>query len=552
MTTEQNHLRIKFELAPDEVARLQDHLAGGAAQKGTARSDTLTSTYFDTDKLSLYQEGVSLRLRNNGTGHHVQLVEFPNGATHYAADRVEWEASVTSDRPDFALANGHAFPPALSEKLRSALRPVFKTRVKRTSHVVFRGGSEIGVTIDESKIDAGPQSTAFSEVEIALKRGEPSELFQFIWMLDEAVPLRLAVEAEGARGYRLLRGEPEEVIKTGPVHLRTGMISAEAFRVIAHSCLHQVAGNERAMCAGDAAALHQMRIGFRRLRTALSVFAGFLTDSQIDTIKAEIRWMTGVLAHARDLDVFLAEVMLPLRREYREESGLLSLYRSYSAQRAKAYERVKQAANSVRFRTLMLELAAWIETGPWIMNQNEPARLARARPIEFFAAEELTRRRKKVKKDGKQLAKLEPAARHELRIRIKKLRYAAEFFSKLFSDKKRRKRELLASLKKLQDALGDVNDVAVQAGLKGEILGSKGGKAAVKNQHRAFAAGLIIGHQKARLESLLNSAEDAFSDFKKAKTFWKGFPPAPALPALPADHSAPEALSQAHKPPQAA
>jgi triphosphatase len=200
---------------------------------------------------------------------------------------------------------------------------------------------------------------------------------------------------------------------------------------------------------------------------------------------------------------------------------------------------------------LMLELAAWIETGPWTMNQNEPARLARARPIEFFAAEELTRRHKKVKKDGKQLAKLELVARHELRIRIKKLRYAAEFFSKLFPGQKRRKRELLASLKKLQDALGDVNDVAVQAGLKGEILGSKGGKAAV-NQHRAFAAGLIIGHQKARLESLLNSAEDAFSDFKKAKTFWKGFPPAPALPAQPADYSAPEDLSQAHKPPQAA
>src|SRR5260221_2989312 len=165
MTTEPQDLRIKFELAPDEVARLQDHLAGGAAQKRSARSDTLTSTYFDTDELSLYETGVSLRLRNNGSGHHVQLVEFPNSATHYAADRVEWEASVTSDRPDFVLANGHAFPSALSEKVRNALKPVFKTRVKRTSHVVFRGSSEIGVTIDESKIDAGARSTAFSEVE---------------------------------------------------------------------------------------------------------------------------------------------------------------------------------------------------------------------------------------------------------------------------------------------------------------------------------------------------------------------------------------------------
>jgi CHAD domain-containing protein len=306
------------------------------------------------------------------------------------------------------------------------------------------------------------------------------------------------------------------------------------------------------MCAGDAAALHQMRIGFRRLRTALSVFAGFLTDSQIDTIKAEIRWMTGVLAPARDLDVFLAEVMVPLRREYREESGLLSLYRSYSAQRTKAYERVKQAATSVRFRALMLELAAWIETGPWTMNQNEPARLARVRPIEFFAVEELSRRHKKVKKQGKQLSKLEPAARHELRIRVKKLRYAAEFFSKLFPGKKRRKRELLASLKKLQDALGDVNDVAVQAGLKGEILGSKGGKAAVKNQHRAFAAGLIIGHQKARLESLLNSAEDAFFDFKDAKTFWKGFDAAPVLLAQPADHPTAVAPAETLKEPSQA
>jgi predicted DNA-binding helix-hairpin-helix protein len=115
---------------------------------------------------------------------------------------------------------------------------------------------------------------------------------------------------------------------------------------------------------------------------------------------------------------------------------------------------------------------------------------------------------------------------------------------------------LLASLKKLQDALGDVNDVAVQAGLRGEIISNIGGAkgrrtAAARNQHRAFAAGLIIGHQKARLESLLNSAEDAYADFKDAKVFWKGFeppmlhvqpvqlPPAVILPPPPPEKSDP-------------
>ena len=528
MSVEPNELRMKFELAHDAAARLRDQLEKG--HKHAAHSDTLTSVYYDTDDLALYEAGLSLRLRNNGDGHHVQLVEFPNGATHYAADQVEWEETIASERPDFVGPNGHAYPAILNEKVRNALKPVFKSRVKRTSHVIHRGGAEIEVTIDDNKVETGEHSNAFSEVEVALKRGEPSELFQFVWALDETVPLRLAVEAEGARGYRLLQNKPEDAVKTVSIPLHVGMTSADAFRVIAHSCLHQVAGNERTMCAGNAAALHQMRVGFRRLRTALSVFSGFLIDSQIETIKSEIRWMTGILAPARDLDVFLTEVVLPLRREYREESGLQSLYRSYSAQRAKAYERARQAANSVRFRALMLELAAWIETGPWTMNQNEPARLARGRPIESFAVEELTRRRRKVKKEGKRLTELNPAERHALRIRVKKLRYAAEFFSKLFPGKKQRKRELLASLKKLQDALGDVNDVAVQAGLRGEIISNIGGAkgrrtAAARNQHRAFAAGLIIGHQKARLESLLNSAEDAYAAFKDAKAFWKGFEP---------------------------
>src|SRR5262249_59830583 len=113
-----------------------------------------------------------------------------------------------------------------------------------------------------------------------------------------------------------------------------------------------------------------------------------------------------------------------------------------------------------------------------------------------------------------------------------------------FPGKKRRKREVLSGLKKLQDALGDVNDVAVQAGLKGEMVGAKGRKRAAQNsQQRAFAAGLIIGHQKARLESLLQSAGDAYKDFKNAKPFWTGLEPAP--PQLPAPAAPVTPASQA-------
>src|SRR4029079_16638481 len=86
----------------------------------------------------------------------------------------------------------------------------------------------------------------------------------------------------------------------------------------------------------------------------------------------------------------------------------------------------------------------------------------RYRPIDDFAEEELTRRRKKVKKKGDGIAALTPDERHALRIHVKKLRYAAEFFLSLFPGKKKSKRAFLTSLKNLQTALGDVNDIAVR------------------------------------------------------------------------------------------
>jgi hypothetical protein len=44
---------------------------------------------------------------------------------------------------------------------------------------------------------------------------------------------------------------------------------------------------------------------------------------------------------------------------------------------------------------------------------------------------------------------------------------------------------------------------------------------AEQSRHRAFAAGLIIGHQQAQVEKLLDRARKAHSRFARAKAFWK-------------------------------
>jgi triphosphatase len=145
-------------------------------------------------------------------------------------------------------------------------------------------------------------------------------------------------------------------------------------------------------------------------------------------------------------------------------------------------------------------------------------------PAEIQAAEQLSRRRKKIKKKAKLLDQLDPASRHKLRIQVKKTRYAAEFFGGLFRQKKaaRRSEKLLRALRSMQTALGGLNDVAHRRELCTDLVSSRRGEQAKEaTQSRAFAAGLISGDQDARTQALLDDAIRAYVKFADVKPFWK-------------------------------
>src|SRR5262249_44196038 len=125
--------------------------------------------------------------------------------------------------------------------------------------------------------------------------------------------------------------------------------------------------------------------------------------------------------------------------------------------------RARTAVESLRFRALALDTAAWIETGDWTRNPNDAGGMLRRRRCAAEAAEQLGRQWKKTLKSGKHRDRLDPQHRHKLRIQGKKLRYAAEFFAPAFPRKSaiRRRKDFVASLQQLQDALGELNDIAV-------------------------------------------------------------------------------------------
>jgi CHAD domain-containing protein len=168
---------------------------------------------------------------------------------------------------------------------------------------------------------------------------------------------------------------------------------------------------------------------------------------------------------------------------------------------------------------LTLDVAAWLEAGQWTAPRHDLVRDQGDLPISNFAAEQLARRWRKVRKKGRALAKLDARSRHKLRIQTKKLRYATEFFASLFTGKQavKRRKQLLPALERLQDGLGDLNDIAVHE----ERIAAMGSRGQSSNPSRVFAAGLLTGREDARIETAMTTAIQAHSDFAKVRPFWR-------------------------------
>ena len=80
----------------------------------------------------------------------------------------------------------------------------------------------------------------------------------------------------------------------------------------------------------------------------------------------------------------------------------------------------------------------------------------------------------------------------------------------------------MAGLEKLQDALGDLNDIAVHERLSERIVDAQdaSGKQREGRAKKAFAAGRLSGREEARIASVLKDAQLAYHSFAKAKPFW--------------------------------
>jgi CHAD domain-containing protein len=208
----------------------------------------------------------------------------------------------------------------------------------------------------------------------------------------------------------------------------------------------------------DTEFLHDYRIAIRRTRSALSQIRNVFPADVTDHYKQEFRTLGQRTNALRDLDVYLmSEDEFEARLPEAMGNDIVPLFDYLRLLREQALDEVIDSLSSSEYARVLGE---WQE----FLNEpvpKKPVAANAALPIVELARKRIYKRYRRVIKDGDYiLTHTQDELLHALRIECKKLRYLMEFFSSLFPRKKMTR--LIKQLKRLQDNLGEFNDLSVQ------------------------------------------------------------------------------------------
>lgn len=300
------------------------------------------------------------------------------------------------------------------------------------------------------------------------------------------------------------------------VKITAKLAATEGFSRIALDCIDQILTSARLVCqqcdaGSECEALHQMRVGLRRLRTAFAAFKSILLADDLDAWRKDMRWIAGELDAARNLDVFIEHVASLKGKRSGDDPAWALFVSRLRMMRAAAYEQALVAIESQRFAAFIGNCAEWADAAGG--NAAAGATHAREGKSSVVARQVLSRLHHRLRKAGDHLARRDPAGRHIARIGAKKLRYTAEFFGKTFDRSEEGHRlRYIRTLAELQDALGELNDLAMIEKCACAVAGY--------SAQLAFHAGQIIGDRRSEETRLLSNAVRAYGCWREARPFW--------------------------------
>jgi CHAD domain-containing protein len=258
----------------------------------------------------------------------------------------------------------------------------------------------------------------------------------------------------------------------------------------------------------DTEVLHDFRVAIRRTRSALGQIKAVFPMETTQRFKKDFAFVGKLSNRLRDLDVYLLnedshKAMLPAV----SRDDIDPLFDYLRKKRSKALKEVVRDLKSKRYAQILDDWEAFLNAS----RQDSPTASNADLPVIDLARKRIYKQYRNIVKAGNQiLDDTEDKKLHALRVECKKLRYLMEFFSSLFSRKKIN--VLIGQLKKLQDNLGDFNDLCVQ---EEYLLNISGDLPAKGQQYKKtlVAIGSLVGTLDRKRQRVKNAFSKAFTNF---------------------------------------
>lgn len=472
------------------------------------------SVYYDTPAFNVQRKGLSLRLRRKGRAVPVLGVKWMDPAAGELFARGEVETRASEGVPDIELLE-----PEVRDRLKDALNneplaPVFRTRVKRRIVLIRHGLSEIELALDDGIVTVNEQSRPLSEVELELKSGNAADLLNLARELTRDCGLSLQFEPKAGRGYRLAKGEAARPQKAKPLRLPSGSSFDDAIAAVIANCLSHFTANWACLRESDAPeSVHQLRVALRRLRSALAMFRKRIAVPELEDIRARARHIASGLGPARECDAFRQNALAgPFRDQPRRLAAAAQLLAAVENRRKETYATARSIIEDPVISLFVLDVQSILTQRTWRAALGAQDLGLLTSPARDFASETLQRLRQRVLKRGKQLPNMPDEERHELRIALKNLRYAVEFFDGLFAEDKDL-RNFLRLVADLQEDLGAHNDAATA-----EAFMTALNLAPDAQVH--FAAGYLLGFYRHATIVADTHLTKKWKKFRHSRSFW--------------------------------
>jgi triphosphatase len=489
-------VELKFLLPPAVRAQLAAEMARGSA---TLERTSLTAMYLDTADRRLARAGIAWRLRREGR-RWIQTLKA--GGTN-ALERFEHEVIRPDASHDASVHAGTPIGDQLIALLQRALADGdelgvrFQTAVRRTARRIRTRGAVVEVAFDEGRLVSTGSTQRIREIEFELISGSTTAMLALVERWRKRFGLIYDPRSKSERGDRLAQGLPFPPLRKANRPKYSGDATAtEAFGVVVDECIAQITRNAVGLIEGDAAQrvehVHQLRVGIRRLRSALRSFRGLTPLPPADLVEG-LRSLFATLGMSRDSDVLdsgvvteLAKVGAPPLTLPRGASG----HDPVEAVRAAATQRTFLAWIAWRAAltqesaegddthvaepqvgearpngdALPADVAPSEDDAPAVDGGLDEAQATQPVPdnaptFHRSVARRLRRWHRRIVADWKAFDGLDEASLHALRKHIKRQRYAVEFFASVL--RRRKVERYLKPLAAIQERMGELNDLFV-------------------------------------------------------------------------------------------